>query len=167
MAEGEVKIRPPEIIAGKYYVRTQASKDFYRYGVHNPKRSPTAAALAAAEDWHARVSATETLEKWKKRRAAAGDAKYYVGVDMKGVDRYPKGCEIGAVWMLDFMTKFKPHLEEGLKKVYAMPKRSLDDAVKRAEAMIRHNATFTYEPSPLTISDIEEKLKTIRGIKFV
>jgi len=166
MAAGpEIRLKPPEIAAKKYLDRTRTAVPYYIYGTRNPKRSPTAAALEAAEAWHSKVSAPETLEKWKKRRAAAGDDKYYFGLETKGYKRYPEGTEVGSVYMLDFLTKFYPHLAEGLRKVYAIQKKTLDDAVKRAETMIRHNATFTYEPSKISAAEARSVLERLRALR--
>ena len=45
-----------------------------------------------------------------------------------------------------FYEQFSKHLEAGLAKVLAMPKVTLEDAIQRAAAMIRHNAQFRYTP---------------------
>ena len=45
----------------------------------------------------------------------------------------------------DFASKFKEHLDKGVAEVRAMPKATLEDSIKRAEKMIRHNAMFRYK----------------------
>jgi len=163
---GEVKLKSPELVAKKYLTRTAQSREFYLYGVKNPKRSPTEAALQAAETWHARVSAPETLEKWKARRSAAGDEKWLFGIEVKGAERWPRGCEIGAVWLYDFMTKFLPHLAKGLEEVYKIERKTIEDAIKRVETLIRHNAKFRYEPSKISIEEAKKILERLKALKI-
>jgi len=163
---GEVKLKTPEFVAKKYLDRTAVSKAFYIYGVKNPKRSPTEAALEAAETWRARVSADDTFEKWQARRRAAGDEKWLFGIETKGAERWPKGCEIGAVWMMDFMSKFLPHLAKGLEEVYKIERKSIEDAIKRVETLIRHNAKFKYEPSKISIEEAKKVLERLKALRI-
>ena len=165
MAEG-IKLKSPELIAKKFLERTRTAVPFYVAGIKTPKRSPTEAAIGAAEAWHAKVSAAETKDKWIARRSAAGDEKWLFGIESKGIERYPKGCEVGAVWMYDFMTKFLPHLAEGLAKVYEIQKVDLDAAIKRVETLIRHNAAFRYEPSKMGVEDAKKLLEKIRALRI-
>jgi len=165
MATPEVKLKPVDIAVKKYYDRTRRP-DYYLAGVRNPKRSPTEAALSMADTWHRKVSLDETKEKWMKRRAAVGDEGWIAGIELKGVARYPQGTEIGSVKMMDFLNKFYPHLAEGLKKVYSIPRVTIDDSIERVATLIRHNHEFTYEPSKMTAKDIKALLEKVKSISI-
>jgi len=165
VAGEEIKLKPPELAAKRYYDGTRVGAKYYSVGVTMPKRSPTEAAIAAAEAWHSKVSAAETKEKWVARRKAAGDTKWLFGIMTKGIERYPKGTEIGSVYWMDFYTKFREHLATGLREVYAIQKTDLEAAIKRAETMIRHNAKFRYEPSAISVEEAKRILESIRAVK--
>ena len=161
----EIKLKPVEIIIKKYFDRTR-NATYYLAGVLSPKRSPTEAAISMKSTLVEKMKRDETWEKWEKRRKAAGDTKWRAMIELKGVASYPRGTEVGSVYMLDFLNKFLPHLSEGLKKVYKEPRVTIDDSVKRAEIMIRHNHEFTYEPSSITVDNIKATLEKIKSIRL-
>ncbi|MEM4976652.1 MAG: hypothetical protein QXT64_04940 [Desulfurococcaceae archaeon] len=142
---GTISIKPVDKTVEKWMNRARAGVDLYRIYTAAPKRSPTEAALSMKETLQQKMARPETWDKWEKNRRAVGDAGWLYGVQTKGVARYPQGIEAGRKYYEQFYTQFKPHLEAGLAKVYAIPRVTIDDAVRRAETMIRHNYTFRFE----------------------
>jgi len=166
MAEVEVKVKPVDVSARKYLDKALAGKPFYAYFVHHPKRSPTAAAIAMKETLMKKMALSETWDKWEQKRAAVGDAGWLAGVELKGIDRFPKGIEVGSARWFDFYSDFKGTLEKNLVEVYKLPRVTIDDSVKRAETMIRLNAVYRYIPKPRTAAEIESQVKAIKAIKL-
>lgn len=160
----EAKIVAPEIAAKKLLERVRQSKGFYIYGVQNPKVSPTEAAISQAEAWHAKVSAAETKQKWIENRKAAGDETWLAGILGKGADRWLPGVEFGVGKYLAFAEEFFPYLSAGLSKVYAIQKRTLDDSIRRAAEMIRHNAGFKRKKRAFTLDELNTLKSKVEGV---
>jgi hypothetical protein len=141
---GGISVKPPEKVLEKWQTRAKAGASEYAYYVEHPKRSPTDAAISMRATLEAKMSQKATWDKWEQNRKAVGDAGWLYGIKTKGISRFPTGVDAGAPKFADFYRQFKAHLEAGLAKVYAMPRATIDDAVARAAAMIKHNATFRY-----------------------
>lgn len=160
----EVKIIDPTIAAKKLLDRATQSRDYLVYGVMNPKRSPTEAAVAAADAWHARVSAPETKTKFVENRKAAGDESWLAGVLGKGIDRWAPGIELGIGKYLQFAEEFYPYMASGLAtKVYTIQKRTLDDSIKRVAELIRHNAAFKRKKRAFTLDELKSLAEKVRS----
>jgi len=137
-------VKPPEFWVKRWYENARRAVDAYREGVQAPRRNPIEAAVANADVWHARVSAPETKEKWKARLSSVKFEDWLNAVLNKGAARYPNGIEFGKTKYERFAKAFHSHLEEGVRRVLAIPKRTLEDAIRRAAEMIRWNAKFTF-----------------------
>ena len=160
----EVKIVDPLIAAKKLLDRVSQSKDYFVYGVKNPKRSPTEAAISMADTWHARVSAPETKQKWIENRKAAGDESWLAGLLGKGIDRWLPGVELGIGKYLSFAEEFFPYMASGLAaKVYPIQKRTLDDSIRRVAELIRHNAAFKRKKRAFTLEELRSLSEKVRG----
>jgi len=160
----EVKIVEPVIAARKLLDRALASRDYFVYGVKNPKRSPTEAAISMADTWHAKVSAPETKAKWIENRKAAGDETWLAGLLGKGIDRWAPGIELGIGKYLSFAEEFFPYMAGGLAtKVYTIQKRTLDDSIKRVAELIRHNAAFKRKKRAFTLEELRSLAEKVRG----
>jgi len=166
MAEVEVKVKPVDVSARKYLDKATAGKPFYAYFVHHPKRSPTEAAIAMRATLEGKMKLTETWDKWEAKRRAVGDAGWLAGIEHKGIDRFPKGVEVGAPRWQKFYEDFKPTLEKNLAEVYRLPRVTIDDAVKRAETMIRLNAEYKYIPKPMGPAEVSAGIDAIKKIKL-
>ena len=142
---GGISIKPVDKTVEKWLQRARAGVELYKFYVQQPKRSPTEAAISMKETLMAKMAKPETWEKWEENRRAVGDAGWLYGVMNKGVQRYPQGIEVGKKYYEQFYSQFKSHLERGLAEVYSIPRVTLDDAVRRAEVMIRHNAKFRFK----------------------
>jgi len=162
----EIVITPPEIAARKLLEAVRRSKGFYLYGVQHPKRSPTQAAIEAADAWHSNVSAPETKQKFIDNRKAAGDETWLAGILGKGADRWLPGIEFGIGKYLVFAEEFFPYLAQGLEKVYAIQKTSLEDSIRRAAEMIRHNAAFKRKKQAFTLDELRQLREKIMSVKL-
>ena len=163
----EVKIVPPEVAAKKLLDRALASKDYLVYGIMNPKRSPTEAAISMAETWHSKVSDPKTKEKWIKNRRAAGDETWKAGLLGKGIDRWGPGIELGIGKYLAFASEFFPYMAAGLAtKVYTIQKKTLEDSVKRVRELIFHNAAFERKKRAFTLDELKSAAEKVRGVSL-
>jgi len=142
---GEIKVKSVEDALAKYLKRTEVARDDYVKGIQNPKRDPTKAAISMRSTLEAKMASKATWDKWQEKLESVGFKGWQEGALKKGADRYLPGVRMGAKYWKQFYTQFKPHLEEGLRKVYALPRATIDDSCKRAETMIRHNAKFRYK----------------------
>ncbi len=129
----------------KYNTRASVATDDYKFGVENPARSPTDAAIAQRKTLETKMASKETWDKWEAARKAVGDEGWRKGALDKGVDRYAPGVRAGLGKYQDFYAKFKEHLERKVEEIKKMPKVTIDDSIKRATEMIRHNAGFRYK----------------------
>jgi len=155
LSMAEVKIVEPVIAAKKLLDRAMQSKDYFVYGIKNPKRSPTEAAISMADTWHAKVSSPETKRKWIEHRKAAGDESWLAGLLGKGIDRWAPGIQLGIGKYLTFAEEFFPYMASGLAtKVYTIQKRTLDDSIRRVAELIRHNAAFKRKKRAFTLDEL-------------
>ena len=138
-------VKPIERWIRKYEDRASVAVEDYKWGVQNPSASPIEQAIAHKEDLMKKMAKKETWDKWEEALKFVGDEGWVKGCLEKGVDRYPTGIRVGVDKYKDFASKFKEHLEKGVAEVKKLPKVTLEDSIKRAEKMIRHNAMFRYK----------------------
>ena len=138
-------VKPVERWVKKYEDRATVATDDYKYGIEHPSANPIEMAISHRKDLEAKMKDPKTWDKWEEALKFVGFEGWKKGALEKGVSRYPEGIRSGLAKYKDFANKFKEHLEKGVEEVKKMPKVTLDDSVKRAEKMIRHNATFRYK----------------------
>jgi len=138
-------VKPVDRWIKKYEARSAVATDDYKWGIENPARSPTGEAIAHRKDLEAKMTKKETWDKWESALKFVGDDGWRKGAIEKGVDRYAPGIRTGLPKMTDFANKFKGHLEAGVEAVKKLPKVTIDDSIRRATEMIKHNAKFVYK----------------------
>jgi hypothetical protein len=141
----EIRLKPADRIVSKWAERAKAGVNLYAEFTAQPKRDPTAAAVSMKATWQAKVSSTETANKWEQALRNVGFQGYLYGVRAKGVNRFPQGIDAGTVYMQQFMSQFLPHVAAGLAQVYRLPKTNIEESINRAATMIRHNAKFRFQ----------------------
>jgi len=144
-AEIKIEAKPVELAAKKYLERARAGAKLYEERIKTPRRDPTKAAISMRDTLEAKMRDKKTWDKWEERLASVGFEGWLDATLTKGVPRYVPGVEYGFKYWKDFYEQFKPHLEEGMRKVHAMPRVTLEDSIARAAEMIRHNAKFRYK----------------------
>jgi len=162
----KVSVKPPEIAAKKFLDRASGARDYFLFGVRNPKRSPTEAAISMRTTLEQKMARKEVWDRWEERRRAAGDALWLAKIELLGADRYPRGVEIGAALWYDFYTKFDDKLNEVLGKVYSIPRVTIDDSVRRVEALIRGLYGWRYKPSTMSTENIRSTVDKLRAIRL-
>ena len=113
-----------------------------RAGVNAVTESPTAKAAQRVDAWVAGVQRAKdryvnrlnavTLNDWKQSMLGKGITNMGTGY----------ADPLNQRKFLNFMRSFLPYVREGAARVKQMPKGTLQQAIDRAAAMIRHNAEF-------------------------
>jgi len=132
-----------------------AEKWANRAGAAGPALAAAVNGMAEADNPMAKAAASES--RWAEAcRKAASENRFSRGCQrvtmqmwrqamiQKGVPNYQNGIALGQPKFLDFLNRFMPHVMAGKA---ALPRRgTLNDNIRRAEAMIRHNAQFKNQP---------------------
>lgn len=143
-----VRIKPVDYVTKKWLERARAAVEDYKLGVQNPRRDPIKAAISMKDTLMRKMAARETWDKWEQKLSAWNLEAWSKRAVNVGANRYPTGIEASQDTFKQFYEQFSKHLAEGLPKVYSIPRVTLDDSIRRAAEMIRHNAKFRFIPKP-------------------
>jgi hypothetical protein len=138
-------VKPPARWKKKYVDRATVATDDYKFGVEHPVRSQMEAAIAGRKTLEAKMAKKETWDKWQEGLEYVGDEGWRKGCIEKGVDRYAPGVRVGADKYSEFAEKFSEHLKVKVEEIRKLPKITIEDSIKRAAEMIRHNAAFRFK----------------------
>ncbi len=135
-------VKDLETWLAKYDRNARAAAPSYEAGIKAVTVDPTAEAVKARNTFEAKMTDPKTFDKWQSGLERWDADSWKARTLEKGVKRYPDGIRAGLEEYKKFAAEFKPHLERGQAEVKQMPKITIDDAIARSAAMIRHNATF-------------------------
>ena len=111
-----------------------------KQGANNVTVAPGVKAAAAADKWLANVQRAQAKFKNNVSRVSLQDWKdAYINV---GIPRVSQGAQAKQAKYTAAMNAFLPYLAQGVAKIDAMPKVTLQDSINRATAMIQHNAAY-------------------------
>lgn len=111
-----------------------------KQGANNVTVAPGVKAAAAADKWLANVQRAQAKFKNNVSRVSLQDWKdAYINV---GIPRVSQGAQAKQAKYTAAMDAFLPYLAQGVAKIDAMPKVTIEDSIARATAMIRHNAAY-------------------------
>jgi hypothetical protein len=126
----------------KWLTNLTAAQTSMKTGAMAVQTSPGLLASQAADKWLNRVTAAKqkfitnsanvTLQQWQNA---------YTNI---GISRAIQGAQSKQSNVTAFQNQFLPYLQQGVAKIDAMPKNTLQDGVARAVAMINYNAQFKY-----------------------
>lgn len=136
------KITPQEA-AQKWAARTAAATADVARGIDRVTQAPGAKAAAAADKWHQRV--TQAKDKFQRNTAAVSLSAWQEAAKA-GTARIASGVQAKVGKMEAFQTDFFAHLERGRAAIEAMPTATIDQAIAKATAQMRHNAAFRRQP---------------------
>lgn len=132
----------PASATSKWLSNLTGAQTAMKTGAMAVQQSPGLLASQAADKWLNRVTASKqkfiqntanvTLQQWQNA---------YTGV---GISRAVQGAQAKQANVTAFQSQFLPYLAQGVQKIDAMPKNTLQDGVARAVAMINYNANFKY-----------------------
>lgn len=109
-------------------------------GARAVQTAPGARAAAAADKWLARVQ--QSLNKYKTNVGRVTLAQWQDAYIKVGIPRVSQGAQAKQQKYTDAMAAFLPYLAQGVARIDAMPKLTLQDSIARATAMIQHNAAY-------------------------
>ena len=131
-----------EEFAEKHARRLKGAIEDVRSGVQRVTEAPGPKAAAKKDKWVARLTASETQDKWARRVGAVTLESWKSDMLEKGVNRISGGIDRAHDKVVDFASKLIDHQNRGLTTIEKMPDLTLEDSVNRASAWIRHMATF-------------------------
>lgn len=111
-------------------------------GVNAVTVSPTQKAAAAADRYVQGIQRSVAEGKWQAGLNRVSLQQWKDDMLNKGIGRVASGAAAAVNKVTDFWTQFGPHLEAGVKALESMPRGDLETNIQRANAMMRHNATF-------------------------
>ncbi len=136
-----VKVSPSEY-AEKWGRKLKGSTEDIRRGVERVTEAPGVKAAQKVEKMKANLLKSIEDGTWARRVASVDLGEWKDKTLKKGIGRISQGVDEAGGKMQDFASEFFPHLEEGQRKVDAMPDITLEDNINRASEMMRHNAKF-------------------------
>jgi len=137
-------VKPADRWVKKYSDRTAVALPDYEWGVRNPAVSPIDAAVAKRADLEAKMRAKETWDKWESNLKGVGLTGWQDAAIKKGTARYSPGVEYGKPKFESFSGQFETHLKAKEAEIRRMSTATLDLAIAKAVAQIRHNAAFRF-----------------------
>jgi len=162
MAEVVAKAKPVERSVRKFIGRVAVALPDYEAGVREPRADPVARAIAMRGTLEGKMRLKEIWDKWQAKLAGVGFTGWQSMTLQKGLDRYVSGAQAGAPIWEQFYATFKSHLEKGLVDVLRMPRITLEDAIRRAAAMIRHNAIYKFTPKGIPLEELRRRIEALR-----
>lgn len=129
-------------IAQKWAANLGAATTQIRQGVQAVTQSPTAAAAAAVQLWQQKMALPATAQKFVKGLNRTSLQDWQNAMINKGLSRISTGAQAAIPKFTKFLNAFLPFENNIAQQVRQMPKVTIDDAVNRAAAQIRGNATF-------------------------
>lgn len=114
-------------------------------GVASVTVSPGQKAAQAADKWLMKV--TSARDKFARRAGSVTLQDWQSAMTTYGINRVAQGAQSKKGKMLSFQQDFLPFLAQGVAKIDAMPKNTLEDGIARAVAMIQHNASYQRKAS--------------------
>lgn len=129
-----------QMATDKWVQNIGTATDRMKAGANAVTTAPGVKAAQNADKWLAKLQLSKpkyianvsrvSLQSWKDS---------YINV---GIPRVSQGAQLKKQKYTDAMAAFLPYLAQGVAKIDAMPKVTLEDGIARATAMIRHNAAY-------------------------
>lgn len=130
----------PEAATAKWVANLSGAADRMKSGAMNVKVSPGVKAAQSADKWLARVTAAKAKYIAGTQRFSLADwQNAYVNV---GIPRVAQGAQAKQGKMQNFLAEFIPFLQQGAANIDAMPTATLEQAIAKATAQMRYNASF-------------------------
>lgn len=131
-----------QAIAAKWRKNLAAAGPDMTAGVNAVTESPMAKAVRQQDALLSNFTEAVTSGKWARNTGRVSLETWRDRYIKVGVPRIVSGAAAGEDKMGEFMGQFIPWLEQGQRKLAAMPRGGLEQNITRAIAMIRHNAEF-------------------------
>lgn len=130
----------PEQAQAKWVQNLSASTALIGQRVAAVTEAPGAKAARASGLWLAKV--TQAKDKFARNVGRVSLQDWQAAMTNIGIPRVSQGAQSKQSKVGSFMAEFLPYLAQGVARIDAMPKATIEDSINRATAMIRHNAGF-------------------------
>ena len=135
----------PEQAANKWRDRLSGAGAEIQAGVMAVTEAPGAAAARQKGLWLQKITAS--ADKWARRVSSVSLQDWQQAMIQKGLGRISSGAQAAQPKVQSFMADFLPYVDQGVNKVKAMPKGTVEQGIARAAEMIRHNAAYVRKAS--------------------
>jgi len=135
----------PEEYQRKHAQRLKAAIEDMRRGIERVNEAPGAKAAAAADKWHARISAAETKQKWARRVSSVTLNEWKEAIINKGLPRVAGGIDNAAEDVVKFAEQLLTYQERLQSEIERMPDLTLEDSINRMTAWVRGMSRFKRE----------------------
>lgn len=129
----------PASIQAKWLRNIQSATPDVQAGIARVTQAPGQAAAAQRQAWQTNVVAAG--DKWE-RNVRAVSLTDWQNAATAGVGRIAQGAQAKQDKMGKHLASYLPYLAQGMAKVDAMPRGSLEQNVARMIAMVRHSAAY-------------------------
>lgn len=129
----------PQEAADKWAQRTAAATADVARGIDRVTTAPGQKAAQASGKWLAKVSQAE--QKFADRSRSVPLQDWQAAAKL-GTQRIAAGVQAKKGKMEAFQSEFSQHLDRGKAAIDSMDTSTLEGAIAKATAQMRHNATF-------------------------
>lgn len=129
-------------VVAKWARNASSAKQSMEDGVRAVTIAPGQRAAARKAEYVAGVEAA--ADKWAQRVASVSLSDWQQAMLTKGVGRVAAGVQAAQSKFAAFMAQLLPYAERVKQLVAQMPKGTLEDGLRRAEAAIRAMSEFRY-----------------------
>lgn len=126
-------------IQAKWLRNIQGATQDVQAGIARVTTAPGQAAAAQAQAWQ--NNTINAADKWK-RRVQSVSLQDWQRAATDGVQRISQGAQTKQDKVGAHLQNFIPYLQQGMAKVDAMPKGTLQQNIARMVAMAQHNANY-------------------------
>jgi hypothetical protein len=141
-----VKISPQEA-AQKWVNRLSAAIEDIRRGVQRLAENPCEKAAAKRDKWLAELQRAAQEGRWEAALRTVSLDAWKADMLNKGVPRIPDGARAAQAKLAAVYEPLFRHIEEGQRRVAAMPDTTLEQRIQRMVEFIRHMSQFR-KPGP-------------------
>ena len=136
-----VKITPQEA-AQKWAQRLSAAVEDIRRGVQRVTESPTVKAAEKRDKWLAELQRAAQEGRWESALRAVSLEQWKSDMLNKGIPRIAEGARQATAKLADVYVSLFRHIEEGQRRVQAMPDVTLEQRIQRMVEFIRHMSQY-------------------------
>lgn len=129
----------PASIQAKWLRNIQAATPDVQAGIARVSQAPGQAAAAQRQTWQNNVLAAG--DKWERNVKAVSLADWQTAATA-GVQRIAQGAQTKQDKVGRHLAAYLPYLAQGMAKVDAMPKGTLEQNLARMVTMVRHSAAY-------------------------
>ena len=138
-------VKTSQEVTDKWKKRLKGSTEEIRKGVDRVTTAPSSEAIKKQEKMLAKLIEAIESGRWKKGLEKYSLEDWKRDMKEKGITRISQGVDSADAKMTEFYDWLLPRVEDGKRKIDAMPDVSLEDNIARMTTYIRHMADKKYK----------------------